>query len=197
MRSRTGRPGADDRLEREPFAALLVEEARQIPRHLALGAADEADAGEALEDPVGDLAGAAEDLELALVLDRAERLDEAAVRDEVEPARLQRLVVGVDDARRLEADLPGEPLGERADHRPLRLHHLDTLDGRRRGDVAEVGKQLDALLVDEQCGVRALEAGEIDDVLRVRDEERLLDQGAEAVDASVHAFSFRYWRASR
>src|SRR5207245_3518186 len=97
MRARTGRPGADDRLEREPFAALLVEEARQIPRHLALRAADEADAGEALEDPVGDLAGAAEDLELALVLDRAERLDEAAVRDEVEPAALQGLVVRVDE----------------------------------------------------------------------------------------------------
>ena len=197
VRSRSGRPGADDRLEREPVAAFLVEEPRQVPRHLALGAADERHLGEALEDAVGDRARVAEDLELALLLHRAQRLDEARVRHELEPAALERLEVGVDDVRRLERDPARQLLGERTDHAALRLHELDALDGTRRLDVPEVGEELDALLVDEQRRVRALEAGEVDDVLRRRDEERLLDQRAEAFDASVHAFSFRYSRAIR
>ena len=92
---------------------------------------------------------------------------------------------------------PESCLGERADHAALRLHDLDAFDRARGLDVAEVGEELHALLIDEQRGVRAVEAGEIDDVLRVRDEERLLDQRAEAFDASVHAFSFRYSRAIR
>jgi len=119
------------------------------------------------------------------------------VRHELEPAVYEREEVGVDDVRRLEADLARELLGERADHAALRLHELDALDRARGFEIAEIREELHALLVDEQRCVRALEAGQVDDVLGVRDEERLLDQCAEAFDASVHAFSFRYSRAIR
>ena len=197
MRPGTGRPGADDRLEGEAVAPFLVEEPPQIPCDLALGSADELHLGEALEDAVGDRARVAEDVELALLLDRAQRLDETDVRHEFEPAALECLEVGVDDVRRLEADRSRQLLGERTDNSALRLHDLDAFDRARGFDVPEVREELHAFLVDEQRCVRALEAGEIDDVLGSRDEERLVDQRAQALDAVVHAFSFRYSRAIR
>ena len=65
-----------------------MEEPGQVPGDLALAAADEADlAGEPLEDAVGDRARPAQRVELALVLDRAQPLDEAGARHEVEPVR--------------------------------------------------------------------------------------------------------------
>ena len=76
---------------------LLVEEPRQIPCDLALGAADELHLGEALEDAVGDRARMAEDVELALLLDRAQRLDEA---DRAARARARRPRVSGSRSRR-------------------------------------------------------------------------------------------------
>ena len=136
-------------------------------------------------------------VELLLVLDGAQPLDEPDARDELEPAAAQRLDLRVRERRRLEADAARQPLGEVGDHGALRLDDLDALDGARRLEVAEVGEELDALLVDEQRRVRALEAGEVDDVLRVRDEERLLERLPQAGDPVVHAFSLRYSSAMR
>ena len=62
-------------------------------------------------------------------------------------------------------------------------------------DVAEVGEEPRAVLLDEERAVRALEAAEVADVRRVGDEQRLLEALAEAGDAVGHAFSFRYWSA--
>ena len=64
VRARAGRPGADDRLEREALAALLVEELLEIPGDLALRAPDERHLGQPLEDAVGDRARLAQLLEL-------------------------------------------------------------------------------------------------------------------------------------
>jgi len=174
-----------------------VEEPRHVPRHVALGAPDERHLGQPLVHPVGDLAGTANRVQLTLVLDRAQLLDDAAARHELEPALLQHLELRIRERRRLEGDPPRERLGELREHRTPRLHRLDAGDGARRVDVAEVREQPHALLVDEQDRVRAVEADEVEDVLRVRDEQRLLELLAQAGDAVAHPCSFRYSRARR
>src|SRR6185312_8457463 len=85
------RPGArracpDDRLEREALASLFVEELREIPGDVALGAPDERHLGQALEDAIRDRARAPESVELALVLDCAQALDDAAGRHRLDAA---------------------------------------------------------------------------------------------------------------
>ena len=130
----------------------------------------------------------------ALLLDRTELLDGTARRHEVEPAVAQHLVEPV-RKHALERDAPGEHVGELRDQVPLRQHGLDALDRLRGLEVAEVGEEARAVLLDEERAVRALEAAEVADVRRVGDEQRLLEVLAEAVDAVGHEFSFRYWSA--
>src|SRR5207248_2206108 len=57
--------------------------------------------------------------------------------------------------------------------------------------------ETDVVALDEERAVRAFEADEIDDVHRVRDEQRLLEPFLQPCQAIVHAFSFRYSRPSR
>ena len=103
-------------------------------------------------------------------------------------------------SQRLEPDPPaGEELGERAGDVALRLGDLDVLDRAGRFEVAKVGvERRRALGLDEQGAVRALEARQVADVDRVRDEERLGEAGGEAGEAGHHCLlSFRRPRASR
>ena len=197
MGTRAGRAGADDRLERRPDTALLVEELGEVPRHLPLGAADERDLREPLEDAVRDRACASKRSELGLVLHRAQPLDDAVRRNRFERSLPQDFPARVRDRGRLEADGAGQRLRELPDHIALRLHGLGLLDRARGLDVAEVGVEADAVVLDEQRAVRAVEADEVDDVHRVRHEERLFEPGLEACEAVGHAFSFRYSRPSR
>ena len=194
---RARRARADDRLEREAVPAFLVEELREIPGDLALGAPDERHLGQPLEDAIRDLAGAAERVELALVLHGAELLDEAVGRDGLRLSLLQRLVARVGDRIRLEADAAREGLRELADQVALRLDDLDAVDCARSLEIAKVGEEPDAVAVDDERGVRAVEADEVDDVHRVRDEQRLLELFLQTCKAIVHAFSFRYSRPRR
>ncbi len=162
-------------LEGDPLRTLLVEESRQIPGDVALAPADERDLREPLEDAVGNRTCPADRVELTLLLHGAEPLYETAARHELEPALLERLVLLVRERRGLEGEPAREALGELVEHGASRLHDLDVRHGARRLDVAEVGEELHALVVDEQRGVRAVEADEVEDVLRIRDEERLLE----------------------
>src|SRR5713101_5587544 len=155
-----------------------MEELHEIPRDLALGAADERHLDQLLEDAIRDRARLAQCVELAHVLHGAELLDDAVRRH----------------WRRLEADAASERLGELGDHVALRLDRLRVLDGTRGLEVAKVGEEPDAVALDEERAVRAVEADEVDDVDRVRDEERLLEQALQAGKTVVHAFSFRYSR---
>src|SRR5205814_6975069 len=118
---RTGGPRADDRLECEILASLLVEELREVPRDVALRAPDERQAGEPLEDAVGDGAGAAKLLELRFVLDRAQLLDGAARRHELESTVPEHLVEAVRQ-HALERDSPRELVGELGDQVALRQY---------------------------------------------------------------------------
>ena len=69
----------------------------------------------------------------------------------------------------------------------MRLGDLDVLDRAGRFEVAKVGVQRRrALGLDEQGAVRALEARQVADVDRVRDEERLGEAGGEAGEAGHH-----------
>src|SRR5437868_7921093 len=143
-------------------------------------------AHEPLEHPVGDRTGLPEHLELALVLDRAQLLDEPFPRQEIQPAVPQLLGESPREDVRLEADAPVQLLGEPANQRPLGLHRLDALDGLRRLEVAEVGEEPRALRLDEQGDVSAVETGQVEDVDRVRDQERLLEELAQPFDPLTH-----------
>src|SRR5205807_9304886 len=79
----------------------------------------------------------------------------------------------------------------------LGLDELDALDCRRRLRVAEIRVERQALLADKESGVRADEAGQVADVDRVRDEERLLERAAQPLDPVVHARPARNSSASR
>jgi hypothetical protein len=63
----------------------------------------------------------------------------------------------------------------------LGLLDLHSLDLPRAVDIAEVGEEPETVRLDEQGGVRALEAGQVEDVRRRRYEKRLLEQAAELV----------------
>jgi hypothetical protein len=57
----------------------------------------------------------------------------------------------------------------------LGLLDLHAVELPRPLGVAEVGEEPDSVGLHEQGGVRALEAGQVDDVGRRRDEQRLLE----------------------
>ena len=73
--------------------------------------------------------------------------------------------------------------------RPLRLHRLDALDRLRLLDVAEVGEEAHPIRLDEQRGVGAVQAGQVEDVDRVRDQQWLLEQPPQTFDPLAHAAS--------
>jgi hypothetical protein len=115
-----------------------VEELVQPPRQVALGAPDQGFLGEALVGLARDLSRPADRVELLVVLHGAQRLHEAAARDEVEPAAGQRLPARVADSIGLEADPTVEQLRECDDQGAFRLDELDALDCPPRLGVAEV-----------------------------------------------------------
>jgi hypothetical protein len=172
-----------------PVATVRVHELPQPPRDLLLGLADPRLGRERLERPLRRARRAPDRRELAVVLDRAQPFDEAGRRHELEPARRQVLVLRVRQRVGLEREPPAELLGDVADDRALRQHGLDARDRLRGLDVAEVRVELRraARGVDEQAGVRALEAREVVDVRQVRDEQRRVEPLAQPVDARAHA----------
>src|SRR5439155_8845776 len=186
VRGRAGRAGRDDRREGRAVPAELVEELLHPPRELALGPPDERLARNALEGPARDRRGPSDRVELGLVLHGTEPLDEAAPRDEVDAGRAEELVARIREVLPLEADAAGEEAGEPGVERALRLDELDPLDGAPGHGVAEVGEEPDALSIDDERGVCALEAAQVADVRRLGDEERLLQSRLQPFDAVAH-----------
>ena len=101
----------------------------------------------------------------------------------------------VSEIVRLEADPAREPLGQVGEERSLRLGELDPFDRPAGLGVAEVAEEAYALGLDQQRAVRALEADEIADVEAVRDEQRLLERGAESFNPIAHTFLSPGFRA--
>jgi hypothetical protein len=196
MRPRRVRPGADVRLEREAVAPELVQEDVHPPRELALGPADEPLLGDPCKRLVRDLRCPTDRVQLGLVLHGAQALDEAAPRHELEAPVGQHAVARVRERLRLEGDPAAQSCREVGIERAARLRELDAVDGTAGICIAEVGEQAQPLGLDEERRVRALEAGQVAEVRRVADEQRLVERGAQALDAVAHRAA-RNSRASR
>ena len=175
-----------------------MEELLEAPGELALGAADDVVlVRETLERDVDDLRGAADRVELVLVLDRAQLLDESVTRNGLDPAGVETRVMLEAERGRLEPDLAGELLRQRLEQVALRVDELEAVDRAGRLRVPEVGVEADSLGLDEERRVRAREAAQVADVRGVRDEERLFEALTEPVDAAVHVAAPRNSSASR
>jgi hypothetical protein len=161
--------------ESDVVGATFVEKLRHPPDELSLGATRESLLDEQLVRPIRHLRRAPDRVELRRLLDDAQRLDDAALRHELDAAAAKELVVGVGQRVCLEGDAAREALGEIGVDVPPRLLELDALDRARPLGVPEVGEEPRALRLDEQRRVRAFEAGQIENIDGSGDEERLLD----------------------
>src|SRR5215217_7716661 len=180
------RPGGDHDGEGQAVGALLVHQLLHPPCKLALGTADEALAGETLERAIAGRGRAPHRVQLGVVLHGAQAEDHARRRHELGATGTESLVAGVRHRVRFERDPSREQLAERAEEVARGLDDLDAVQGARLLGVTKVREQAHAVLLDEQRRVRAPECGEVADVDGVGDEERLVHERAEAVDASVH-----------
>src|SRR6266540_4542664 len=197
MRHRAVLAGGDDRRERGPVGAELVEELLEPPGELALRPAREPLFGQPLVCLARDLGRPPDRSELALVLDRPQRFHHAAPGHQVEPSRRERLVAGVGDRVGLEAEPARQPLGEVGEHVPPGDPELDAFDLLACLRVAEVAEQPYAVRLDDEGWVGALEAAQVADVDRERDEERLVEPSLQLPEATVHPASLRNSSASR
>ena len=128
---------------------------------------------------VRDLRRPSDRVQLLRLLVHSKGLDEAPPRHEVDTALTQKLPVRVGERVSLEPNALGKQLGEVRVDVALRLLELDALDGAGALRIAEVGEEPRAFRLDENCGVRALETGEVAHVHRRRDEQRLLEEPAQ------------------
>jgi hypothetical protein len=137
---------------------------------------------------IGRACGTANLLDLALVLDRSERLDDPGRRRELETARAERLDLREGQCVGLEREAALEPRGEVVQERALAELGLDPGDGLGVLDVAEVGEEpCPPAGRHEQGRVGAVEARQVEDVGEVRDQQRPLETRAERVEARGHA----------
>jgi hypothetical protein len=88
-------------------------------------------------------------------------------------------------------------LGDRQGQVARGLHELDPVELSRLRRVAKVGEDTNALGLDEQRRVRARHPGQPADIDRRRDEQRLLELRAQAVQAHGHRRSASHDSASR
>ena len=184
MRQRPVRTGAHRDLEGNAARAALAQEPLEVPRELGLGPADERALCEALERAIGNGARAPNRVQLLLVLDRAQRLDQVALRLGLEAPRAQHLELA--DRQVVALDRPGavEEPRDVAEHEARRFDELDAADAAGGLCVAEVGIERDAVVVDPQRPVRAHEARQVADADRVRHEH---PPAAEQLAQPVHA----------
>ncbi len=201
MRMRPGAvlAGRDDGAERERIGTVLTERPLDPPRELGFGASHERLVRQCRVDRVRDRSCPTDRTELDLVLDRAQSLDETPGRNELRPARADRLPLGERDARGLEPDPPaGEQLGERTRDVATGLDELDVLDRTSGFRVTEIGvERRRASRLDEQCAVGALEARQVPDVGAVRYEQRVVELRSQATEATHSLRSARRASASR
>ena len=189
---------SDEDRKRHGVGACVVEELLHPPGEVGLGLPDEvAFVDETLERDVRDLCRPADRIKLVLVLDHAQLFDEAVARNSVDSSCVQPRVALVGERGALEADAAGEMLREGLVEVAFGLHELGAFDGSGAFRVPEVGEQPNAVGLDEQGRVRAHESGEVANVRRVGDEQRLLELGPQTVDPVVHEPAARNVSASR
>jgi hypothetical protein len=181
MRTGCGRPRGDVDLEREPVCSALVEELVHHPDELPLGPPGERLLDKPLVRAVGDRRGPANRIELLRLLDRPQRLHQPPPRHELDAAVAEKLVVRVRERVGLERHPRWNQLREVREEVAPGFLDLHPFDLPRPLRVTEVGEEPYALGFDQHGCIRALEPGQVPDVDRRRDEERLLEQLAEAI----------------
>ena len=178
--------------ERHAVRVPVVEELLHAPGEIALGLTDEPTlVRQALEGVVPDLGGAPDRVQLVFVLDGAQLLDEAVARDGLDAAGMEPCIALEGDGRGLEADGARKELGECQVEIALGLDELDAVDRASALGIPKVGEEPDTILLDEERRIRALQAGEVAHIGRIRDEQRLLELFAQAIDSIVHDDSAR------
>ena len=186
MRSCAVLAGRDDPVEGRPVGAGVAPCLLEPPRHLRLGAPHEGLLGELGVHAVGDRARAAHRVELDRLLHGSEPLDEPRRGHELDATGAQDVGRGDRHVRGLDPDAPpGQELGEgRHDgaRSPLERHAVD-LRGRLRVAEVRIERRL-SRRVDEDRGVRALEAREVPHVDEPGDEQRLVQTGRQALDTT-------------
>ncbi len=200
------RAAADDRVEGGGVGAGLAHRPLDEPHELLLGLADEPVVGERLVHVADDRRRAADRVELGRLLRRTDLRDDGGRGLELDPGGLERLVRRDVHVVGLEGDVEAAELAQaRADPAEdvaLGLEDLDSLQAARGREVAVVGREHRRVAREEHGGVRALEPGQVVDVRRRGDEERLdpehVELGAELFAADLaHADSARWTSASR
>ena len=212
VRARAVLGGGDDRRERDALGAAPAHRDLEVERDVALGAADDAGADDLLEGLVGELRGGADELDLGLVLDRAQGLDDAAGGDELDVALGDELgelrVLADGQVAVVEAELQ-RPGGQALDRALEQVRGdlalplgVELLGGLR--EVAKVGDEAHLLGAEHDGGVGAVEAGQPAHVDEVRDEQRVelalgdpLQQRAAAAGAHRSSSDLRITSASR
>jgi hypothetical protein len=94
-------------------------------------------------------------------------------------------VIGIGHGVGLEADRVRDPPGEASVDEALGLLDLETLDLAGPLQVTEVREEAGSIGRDEEGRVRALEAGQVEDVCRSGDEQGLFEQPAQPVYSRV------------
>src|SRR4051794_1523764 len=202
-------PARDDGRERPILGAELAHANLERRGDLLLGAAADAAFRQLRICLVGDLGRRPHRLDLAALLDLAQRLDDPARAHQLGPVTQRILQATVSaHAERLvfEAGAPVEPgshVSEQiaAGPNPVELRHLR----RCLLDVAEVREEEADLGADHGCPVRAGEARGPAQVRQVRDQQRieplLTNRSREAGRAGAHRLPSnsraRIWSASR
>src|SRR5262249_32293300 len=154
--------------------AALAHELLHPPRQVELGSPDESLLGERRERIVRQTRDVANRRQLAVVLPRAQLLDEPAPRHERDPRIADALPAPVVEPTALEPDARAvQPLADGVEQEALRLDELDALDRARGLGVAKVREQQRLLVADEQRRVRALQSRQVAHVDARRDEQRL------------------------
>ncbi len=118
-------------------------------------------------------------------------------REEHESSVAELLVVPVGEVGALECERAREELGHVGDRLPPRLDELDVRDDAGGHGVTEVGEQPYPLRLDDDRDVRADKAGQVADVCRGGDDQRLFELLDQFLGAGVHSFPARYASASR
>ena len=174
------------------------------PGDLCLGAAHELLPGEPLVRGVRDAGRPPDRVQFSFVLDRPQAGDDAGGRQQCGTVLGQGLVAGDGDVVGLERDWGftqlAKPRSEPAQQVPLGLHQLDPIKLLGGLHIAAVRGQYEPVAADDEGCVRALEAREIADVDRLRDEETAgaesVERGLQATPAVGHPRSFRNASAS-
>ena len=187
VRQRPVRPAGDDRRERHVLGAEVAHRPLDPPGELLLRAARESLLGQAGEGLVRDRRRPADRVQLARLLDRAHRLQQPVSSAPSRRRRRRsppttRTAGAPTRTRRASAGAPAAARRDCAGSRPPRARSPSP------SRVAEVGEDPHAVGLDEHGRIRAVEAGQPEDVDRLRDEQRLAGGRPHALDALAHAF---------